>query len=277
MLKIAPLLAGISCIAFALSAQAQLAANPWKKNSPQPAPTSKIQALGQAQAEQARQVREAQIQRASARLQSQRAANMATPQVLEAQNQAADNIMGNETSVATRASAANATRSGDINLTPNDGYMGDNVASTDLTKAPAYANSDILPVDPWARARDRSGIKTWRGSGQHGKLNYIGEATTFGENYGQEMIAPEVNRHNMIVLTQHLRNLGYKIPESYDQNIRDLPQNYARQLRAAYNSIGHGNNPFDTVFAGFLDSFEEASGLDVENLLFNSIDLLSID
>ncbi len=275
MLKITPLLAGISCIAFALSAQAQLAANPWKKASPQP--TSKIQALGQAQAEQARQVRAAQIQRASAQLQSQRAANMATPQALESQNQAADNLMGNETATVSQASSANAARSGDFNLTPNDGYMGDNVASTDLTKAPAYANSDILPVDPWARARDRSGIKTWRGSGQHGKLNYIGEATTYGENYGQEMIAPEVNRHNMIVLTQHLRNLGYKIPESYDQNIRDLPQNYARQLRAAYNSIGHGNNPFDTVFAGFLDSFEEASGLDVENLLFNSIDLLSID
>jgi len=276
MLKIAPLLAGISCLAFALSAQAQLSANPWKKTSPQPAPTSKIQALGQAQAEQARQVRAAQIQRASANLQSQRAANMATPQTLEAQNQAADNLMRNGSRV-TRSPAAQATRSGNINLTPNDGYMGDNVASTDLTKAPAYANSDILPVDPWARARDRSGIKTWRGSGQHGKLNYIGEATTYGEAMGQEMIAPEVNRHNMIVLTQHLRNLGYKIPESYDQNIRDLPQNYARQLRAAYNSIGHGNNPFDTVFAGFLDSFEEASGLDVENLLFNSIDLLSID
>ncbi len=271
MLKIAPLLAGISCLAFVVSAQAQLSANPWRKNAQQTAPTSKIQALGQAQAAQARQLRASQTQRAAARLQAQQAANTNTPETLKTQNRAAA-----RTATVSTTSAGTA-RSGYINLTPNDGYMGDNVANTNVTQAPAYANSDILPVDPWARARDKSGIKTWRGSGQHGKLNYIGEATTYGEAVGQEMIAPEVNRHNMIVFTQHLRNLGYKIPESYDQNIKNLPQSYVRQLREAYNSVGHGNNPFDTIFAGFLDTFEDASGLDVENLLFNSIDLLSTD
>ena len=60
---------------------------------------------------------------------------------------------------------------------PNDGYFGDNVANTDITQAPIYDNTanggEILPVDPWARARDRSGIKTWRGSGQHGKPQLI--------------------------------------------------------------------------------------------------------
>ena len=166
-------------------------------------------------------------------------------------------------------------------INPNDGYMGDNVANADVTQAPVYQDTanggDILPVDPWARARDKSGIQTWRGSGQHGKLHDIGETTTYGKPQGQEMIAPEVNRHNMLVATQHLRNLGYKIPESYDEKIRNLPRAYTQTLRDAYNGLGHQNNPFDTMFSGFLDVVEDQSGLDMENILFNSIDILSTD
>ncbi len=166
-------------------------------------------------------------------------------------------------------------------IKPNDGYFGNNVANTDPTQAPVYKDTpngaDILPVDPWARARDKSGKQTWRGSGNHGRLNYVGEATTYGTAMGQEMIAPEVNRHNMLVMTQHLRDLGYKIPAGYDQKIKDMPQAYAKQLREAYDSIGHGNNPFDTMFSGFLDVVEDQSGLDMENILFNSIDLMSTD
>ncbi|MBQ9731887.1 MAG: hypothetical protein IJV97_02220 [Alphaproteobacteria bacterium] len=163
------------------------------------------------------------------------------------------------------------------NMQPNNGYMGNNVSSTDTTKAPTYNNADILPVDPWATARDKSGIKTWRGSGKHGKLNYIGEATTYGTAYGQEMIAPEVNRHNMLVATQHLRNLGYKIPVSYDDKIKNLPYAYTSQLRDAYTSLGHNNNPLDTMFSGFLDIVENGSGLDMENILFNTMNILSTD
>lgn len=166
-------------------------------------------------------------------------------------------------------------------IKPNDGYMGDDVANTDVTQAPVYQDTtngaDILPVDPWARARDKSGIQTWRGSGQHGKLNYIGEATTYGEAHGQEMIAPEVNRHNMLVATEHLRNLGYKIPDSYDENIKNMPKNYARHLREAYDGLGHQNNPFDSMFSGTLDVVENMTGLDMENILFNTIDILSTD
>ena len=140
---------------------------------------------------------------------------------------------------------------------------------------------EVLPVDPWARSRDRSGIKTWRGSGRHDRgLNYVGEATTYGTAYGQEMIAPEVNRHNMLIMTQHLRNLGYKIPSSYDQNIKDLPSNYAEQLRAAYDSVVYGDHtgdPFAGISSAFIGLFEKSTGLDTENLLFNSIDLLNTD
>ncbi len=167
---------------------------------------------------------------------------------------------------------------------PNDGYFGDNVpqASPDTPhSAPAYGNNssngEILPVDPWARARDKTNTVTWRGSGQHGKLNYVGEATTYGTAMGQEMIAPEVNRHNMLVMTQHLRDMGYKIPASYDENIRNMPQNYAKYMRQAYDSMGNGNNPFDDMFTMIVKGFEAQTGLDTENLLFNTIDVLSTD
>ena len=168
---------------------------------------------------------------------------------------------------------------------PNDGYFGDNVIQQGpavAPNAPMYENNssggEIMPVDPWARARDKTNTQTWRGSGRHDRdLNYVGEATTYGTAMGQEMIAPEVNRHNMLVMTQHLRDLGYKIPAGYDQKIKDMPQAYAKQLREAYDSIGHGNNPFDTMFSGFLDVVEDQSGLDMENILFNSIDLMSTD
>ena len=99
---------------------------------------------------------------------------------------------------------------------PNDGYFGDNVADTDPTQAPVYNNTssggEILPVDPWARARDKSGVKTWRGSGQHGKLNYIGEGTTYTDAKGQEMIAPEVNRHNMNIALQPVSYTHLTLP-----------------------------------------------------------------
>lgn len=167
---------------------------------------------------------------------------------------------------------------------PNDGYFGDNVANTDQTQAPVYNNTsnggEILPVDPWARARDKSGIKTWRGSGQHGKLNYIGEGTTYTDAKGQEMIAPEVNRHNMNVALEHLRKMGYKIPDSYDDGIKNMPKNYAKKLRQAYDNLLQADvkdDPLGGIANGMMEGFERGTGLDIENLLFNSIDILSTD
>ncbi|MBP3346886.1 MAG: hypothetical protein J6L86_07690 [Alphaproteobacteria bacterium] len=159
------------------------------------------------------------------------------------------------------------------------------------TTSQAYANSstgagtpsydDILPVDPWARARVNNGTPTWRGSGRNDRgLNYIGEATTYGDAMGQEMIAPEVNRHNMLVMTEHLRKMGYKIPESYDQKIREMPQTYARYLRNAYDKSTSSNmndDPLGALFSGVMSNVEEGTGLDFENILFNSIDILSKD
>lgn len=170
---------------------------------------------------------------------------------------------------------------------PNDGYFGDNLQQKPLPNtpsAPAYqggqTNGEILPVDPWAKARDRSGTQTWRGSGKHGELNYVGEATTYGTAMGQEMIAPEVNRHNMLVATEHLRKLGYKIPKDYDNKIKNMPKAYAAYLREAYDSIGAqtmDEDPLGALTAKVMYNFETGMGLDFENLLFNSIDILATD
>lgn len=168
---------------------------------------------------------------------------------------------------------------------PNSGYFGDDIGNGtnggDIVDAPVYqgnaSNGEILPVDPWARARDRSGVRTWRGSGQHGKLNYIGEATTFGDAKGQEMIAPEVNRHNMIVMLDHLRKMGYKIPTSYDQNIKNMPEEYSGYLRQSISDVNAGTDPFSKSFVGMINSVENYTGLDFQNILFNSMKILGTD
>lgn len=170
---------------------------------------------------------------------------------------------------------------------PNDGYFGDNVGNStqggDVVDAPMYGNGptggNILPVDPWARARDRSGVRTWRGSGQHGKLNYIGEATTYTTASGQEMIAPEVNRHNMIVMLDHLRNMGYKIPTSYNEKIKAMPSEYKETLRTSMAQVADSSSddPMSMIFNNMYNIFEDYSGLDLNNILMNTMDILGTD
>lgn len=117
----------------------------------------------------------------------------------------------------------------------------------------------------------------WRGSGQFSKLGYKGEVTTYDKAYGQEMLAPEVNNENMNVMVQHLRNLGYNIPSSYDNKFSNFLQDYSADLRTAYSGLGRQNNPIDSMFNSIIDAFEHFTGLDTGNLLFNSIGLIQRD
>ena len=167
---------------------------------------------------------------------------------------------------------------------PNDGYF-ENVANQDTPSnivAPTYSsnsgNGEILPVDPWAKTRDYSGIKTWRGSGQHGKLNYVGEATSWdGTPAGGQELMPEVNRHNMLVFTEHLRKMGYKIPDSYDQNIKNMPQNYRKRLENSFADLKAANDPLSESFKLIMNSFEDGTGLDINNMVFNTMNILGTD
>lgn len=167
---------------------------------------------------------------------------------------------------------------------PNEGYFGDNVPEqgpATAPSAPVYSNNssggEVLPVDPWARARDKTNTQTWRQSGNHGRLNYVGEATTWGDAYGQEMILPEVNRHNMLTATDHLRNLGYKIPASYDNKIKNMPRAYRNLLEKNYNNLPSNNDPLSQSFHRVMTTVEDGTGLDFENILFNTMDLIGTD
>ncbi len=156
---------------------------------------------------------------------------------------------------------------------PNDGYF-QNVAANGGTGG---NTAEILPVDPWAKARDTSGVETWRGSGQHGKLNYIGEATSWDDATGQELLMPEVNRHNMLVFTEHLRKMGYKIPDSYDQNIKDMPKNYKKRLETSFRDLESASDPLSEGFKLIMNSFEDGTGLDINNMVFTTMDILGTD
>ena len=173
-----------------------------------------------------------------------------------------------------------------FNTTPNDGVFeevrngGSYSMEEAITEAPIYegvTDGKVLPVDPWARARDKSGVETWRGSGQHGKLDYIGEATTYTDAQGQEMIAPEVNRHNMVVGLDHLRKLGYEIPEEYNEKIKNLPASYKRLLEENIGNVQGNDDPLSRSFVKMMDMFEDSTGLNLNNILFNSLKILGTD
>ena len=134
--------------------------------------------------------------------------------------------------------------------------------------------SDILPVDPWARARDYSGTTSWRGSAQHGKLDYTGEATTWGTAYGQEMIAPDVNITNMLLMTQHLRKLGYQIPDDLDTIINTAPARLRRDIMNSLIELQRSDNPVAVASMGYAKLFEKHTGFSIENLITNSLRIL---
>lgn len=141
----------------------------------------------------------------------------------------------------------------------------------------ASSNSYAVPRSNSAYAlqpNNSSNSGNWRGSGQFGKLGYTGEVTTYGHAQGQQMLAPEVNNQNMNIMVQHLRNLGYKIPSSYDNGFSNFLQNYSADLRTAYSGLGRQHNPIDGMFSSIVGAFESFTGLDTGNLMFNSLDLI---
>ena len=75
----------------------------------------------------------------------------------------------------------------------------------------------------------------------------------------------------------YLRKMGYKIPEIYDSNIKNMPQNYKKILRESYDDVYSSNDPLSATFSWMMDGFEQGTGLDLENILFNTMDILATD
>ena len=96
---------------------------------------------------------------------------------------------------------------------------------------------------------------------------------------GQEMIAPEVNRHNMIVMLNHLRKMGYKIPASYDSKVKNMASDYKATLHQSLDDVTNSTakDPLSLMFMNVYNIMENYTELDFNNVLFNSMDILGTD
>lgn len=104
---------------------------------------------------------------------------------------------------------------------------------------------------------------------------FTGELTTWSTDYGQRATAPEVNMHNMLSITQHLRNMGYKIPTSFESKVKNAPAAVRNRIFKAMNELKKQNDPFSNGAKIALKQFEKETGLDYENLVGNSLNLIS--
>lgn len=134
-----------------------------------------------------------------------------------------------------------------------------------------------LPANPWqGSGQANSGGRRQYYRQQQGLPVYTGQSTTWNTAMGQDSIAPEVNIHNMLSMTNHLRSLGYQIPPSFDNFIKTAPaKTKAKIMQALYEVRKGGGDPLSNVLATAIKDAEKASGFSTENLLGNSLDLLS--
>lgn len=184
------------------------------------------------------------------------------------------------------------------------GYLFAAISLAVLSSA-SYARADSLPTDPWAAAGTQQiptaplqtgnvvqvqqvgpviyGSQPYQPTYEGGDSNvwntkmpeFTGEMTTWGDSPNAKYNAPEVNIHNMISITQHLRNMGYKIPTSFESKIKNAPKNVQTRIFKAMGVMAHNRDPFSKGVQSALKTFEKETGLSPENLLGNSLKLLS--
>ncbi len=144
-----------------------------------------------------------------------------------------------------------------------------------------YNTSEILNVREGTAVRVRQGIGDSAGELDSYKIDrtqYTGEATTFGKAYGQEMIAPEVNKANILLMTEHLRKVGYGIPKEYDSYITNAPAWYQRQYMEALKeleSAGGSKSPILKMPHDFKAFIESKTGLSLENFVDTSFKVIN--
>ena len=107
---------------------------------------------------------------------------------------------------------------------------------------------------------------------------FVGENTTWTKAQGQKAIAPEVNIANMLIMTDHLRKLGYKIPPEFDDFIRKSPENLRKKIMGALQDIrdssNNKNNIVEYSFARVLAVVEKQTGFDLTNIFDTTFNLL---
>lgn len=132
-----------------------------------------------------------------------------------------------------------------------------------------------LASDPWANkspAADKavSNLNTLK----QDLPDFVGENTTWNTAMGQKEIAPDANITNMLLMTQHLRNMGYQIPDGLDDLINTAPQKLRNEIAAAMYQLKNSDHPFATIETGLADIFEKNTGLSLENLIMNSLRII---
>ena len=81
----------------------------------------------------------------------------------------------------------------------------------------------------------------------------------------------------MVVMLDHLRKMGYQIPESYNTKVQNMPAKYREQLQESVSNVQNANDPFSNVFVGLLNTIENSTGLSFDNILFNTVNILGTD
>lgn len=165
--------------------------------------------------------------------------------------------------------------------------------------------AQTLPTDPWATAPTVNNVQTsatntnvmqvqqvgpvvygsqpYQPTYEGGSSNiwntkmpeFTGEMTTWGKDYGQRATAPEVNMHNILAITQHLRNMGYQIPTTFEDRVKAAPGAVRDRIFKAMQDLERQNDPFSKGAKLVLDQFETETGLSYDNLIGNSLNLIS--
>jgi len=145
-----------------------------------------------------------------------------------------------------------------------------------------------LAADPWANTsavHDTSARPTTTpalGINQNATENawniaqpaYIGDKTTWAQPKGQKETAPDVNITNILLMSQHLRNMGYQIPEGLDNVINTAPAWLRNEIWASMQHLQSSSNPVALASVGFAEIFESRTGFSIENLIGNSLRLI---
>jgi len=135
-----------------------------------------------------------------------------------------------------------------------------------------------LAADPWANT-SAAQEKIQKQAAAQNTLNqqlpqFVGENTTWNTAMGQREIAPDANITNMLLMTQHLRNMGYQIPDGLDNLINTAPKKLRNEIARAMAELKSSSNPVAVISNELTTVFERNTGLSLENLIMNSLRII---
>ncbi|MBR5129955.1 MAG: hypothetical protein IKV03_01875 [Alphaproteobacteria bacterium] len=150
-----------------------------------------------------------------------------------------------------------------------------------LTIFPSIAMAQ-LAANPWANQSPRNETNAVLSANQNATENswnieqpkYVGDKTTWAQPKGQKETAPDVNITNILLMSQHLRNMGYQIPEGLDNAINTAPAWLKKEIWASMKQLHSSPHPVAITSVGFAEIFENRTGFSIENLIGNSLRLI---